>query len=345
MFSIAGYDLAEDKIIYLWDVKRHERAIDVEKERKAKEAAFSSRARRITFIKLRETCIARRAACAAQTVASWLPGCRVQQAPPLLPPSAPPRRAAPRIMPMRFSRRWAPSRRQLGQSVGRSSSIVRCDGVATATTQHASIYPSTLPLSHSRNMNRHWIDGAGTKPFIQWDSSRHESAELCITLCAGFLRACPARGNVCVRVQVRERVRACARARVPVRVRVCARARAWERERACVCVCYYWLCGCACVNVGSPVGTMFCCSRGLDGQHNIVNNEKTAWQIHALYKWRCTMIQITTKNNNGRYNHVTVNKQKWSQWTMTMHNTFQQLWTTNKITMKHCDCLLYDYNT
>ena len=146
MFSIAGYDLAEDKIIYLWDVKRHERAIDVEKERKAKEAAFSSRARRITFIKLRETCIARRAACAAQTVASWLPGCRVQQAPPLLPPSAPPRRAAPRIMPMRFSRRWAPSRRQLGQSVGRSSSIVRCDGVATATTQHASIYPSTLSL-------------------------------------------------------------------------------------------------------------------------------------------------------------------------------------------------------
>ena len=42
---IACYD--QDKIIYLYDVQRCERAIDFEKERKAKEAAFSSRARRV----------------------------------------------------------------------------------------------------------------------------------------------------------------------------------------------------------------------------------------------------------------------------------------------------------
>ena len=40
--NIAGYNLAQDKIIYVWDVQRRERAIKAEKERKkmlAKEAA------------------------------------------------------------------------------------------------------------------------------------------------------------------------------------------------------------------------------------------------------------------------------------------------------------------
>ena len=47
--NISGYDLAQDKIIYLWDVQRRERASQVEKERKkqlAKEASAASRARR-----------------------------------------------------------------------------------------------------------------------------------------------------------------------------------------------------------------------------------------------------------------------------------------------------------
>ena len=46
MLSITCYD--QDKIIYLYDVQRCERAIDFEKERKAKEAAFSSRVRRVS---------------------------------------------------------------------------------------------------------------------------------------------------------------------------------------------------------------------------------------------------------------------------------------------------------
>ena len=47
--NIAGYNLAQDKIIYLWDVQRREQRIGAEKERKkqlAKEAALASRARR-----------------------------------------------------------------------------------------------------------------------------------------------------------------------------------------------------------------------------------------------------------------------------------------------------------
>jgi len=47
--NIAGYKLAQDKIIYLWDVQRREQRIGAEKERKkqlAKEAALASRARR-----------------------------------------------------------------------------------------------------------------------------------------------------------------------------------------------------------------------------------------------------------------------------------------------------------
>ena len=32
--NITGYDLAKDKIIYLWGVQRRKRAIEVEKERK-----------------------------------------------------------------------------------------------------------------------------------------------------------------------------------------------------------------------------------------------------------------------------------------------------------------------
>ena len=47
--KIAGYNLAQDKIIYLWDVQRREQRIGAEKERKkqlAKEAALASRARR-----------------------------------------------------------------------------------------------------------------------------------------------------------------------------------------------------------------------------------------------------------------------------------------------------------
>ena len=52
-----------------------------------------------SVIKLRETCVARRAAYAAQTVASWLPGCRVLLAPagsaaPAAPSSPAPRGAA-----------------------------------------------------------------------------------------------------------------------------------------------------------------------------------------------------------------------------------------------------------
>ena len=45
--NIAGYNLAQDKIIYVWDVQRRERAIKAEKERKkqlTKEAALPSRA-------------------------------------------------------------------------------------------------------------------------------------------------------------------------------------------------------------------------------------------------------------------------------------------------------------
>ena len=37
MFSIAGYDLAEDKIIYLWDVQRRERAIEADEESVARQ--------------------------------------------------------------------------------------------------------------------------------------------------------------------------------------------------------------------------------------------------------------------------------------------------------------------
>ena len=47
--NIAGYNLAQDKIIYVWDVQRRERAIKAEKERKkqlTKEAALPSRAHR-----------------------------------------------------------------------------------------------------------------------------------------------------------------------------------------------------------------------------------------------------------------------------------------------------------
>ena len=46
--NIAGYNLAQDKIIYLWDVQRREQTIEAEKVRKkqlAKEAALASRAR------------------------------------------------------------------------------------------------------------------------------------------------------------------------------------------------------------------------------------------------------------------------------------------------------------
>ena len=45
--NIAGYNLAQDKIIYVWDVQRREHAIKAEKERKkqlTKEAALPSRA-------------------------------------------------------------------------------------------------------------------------------------------------------------------------------------------------------------------------------------------------------------------------------------------------------------
>ena len=41
MFSIAGYYMAQDKIIYLEDVQRHVQAIYFEKGRKAKEAELS----------------------------------------------------------------------------------------------------------------------------------------------------------------------------------------------------------------------------------------------------------------------------------------------------------------
>ena len=47
--NIAGYDLAQDKIIYLWDVQRRKRTIEAEKEKKrqqVKEAALASNARR-----------------------------------------------------------------------------------------------------------------------------------------------------------------------------------------------------------------------------------------------------------------------------------------------------------
>ena len=47
--NIDGYNLAQDKIIYIWDVQRRERAIKAEKERKkqlTKEAALPSRAHR-----------------------------------------------------------------------------------------------------------------------------------------------------------------------------------------------------------------------------------------------------------------------------------------------------------
>ena len=47
--NIAGYDLAQDKIIYLWDVQRRERANQVEKGRKkqlVQAAAAGARARR-----------------------------------------------------------------------------------------------------------------------------------------------------------------------------------------------------------------------------------------------------------------------------------------------------------
>ena len=43
--NIAGYNLAQDKIIYVWDVQKRERAIKAEKERKnqlAKEAALAT---------------------------------------------------------------------------------------------------------------------------------------------------------------------------------------------------------------------------------------------------------------------------------------------------------------
>ena len=45
--NIAGYNLAQDKIIYLWDVQRREQTIEAEKVRKkqlAKEAVLASRA-------------------------------------------------------------------------------------------------------------------------------------------------------------------------------------------------------------------------------------------------------------------------------------------------------------
>ena len=88
MFSIASY--YQNKIINLSGVQWCELAIDFEKERRAKEAAFTSRACRVMFIKLGETCVAQRAAwsaaprgavCAAQTVASWLPRGRVPCSP------------------------------------------------------------------------------------------------------------------------------------------------------------------------------------------------------------------------------------------------------------------------
>ena len=43
--NIAGYNLAQDKIIYLWDIQRREQTIEAEKERKKqleKEAALTS---------------------------------------------------------------------------------------------------------------------------------------------------------------------------------------------------------------------------------------------------------------------------------------------------------------
>ena len=46
--NIADYDLAQDKIIYLWDVQRHKRTIEAEKEKKrqqVKEAEHASNAR------------------------------------------------------------------------------------------------------------------------------------------------------------------------------------------------------------------------------------------------------------------------------------------------------------
>ena len=45
--TIAGYNLAQDKIIYVWDVQRRECAVNAEQERKkqlTKEAALPSRA-------------------------------------------------------------------------------------------------------------------------------------------------------------------------------------------------------------------------------------------------------------------------------------------------------------
>ena len=54
---------------------------DFEIARKVNEAALSLHARLIMLIKLRETCVARRAACASQTVASWLPAVSVPSAP------------------------------------------------------------------------------------------------------------------------------------------------------------------------------------------------------------------------------------------------------------------------
>ena len=45
---ITGYNLAQDNIIYLWDIQRREQRIEAVKERKkqlAKEAVLASRAR------------------------------------------------------------------------------------------------------------------------------------------------------------------------------------------------------------------------------------------------------------------------------------------------------------